>query len=483
MKPIAPQHQTTALIIFAALLLALATTRPSLGEQGPPDLPRSAHAAPEEKMPAAQKPQLPAIEPEDAEVMEPPGDVPESQQLRSGDMLKVSFFETIDVPRDDASADGKVKPEVVRTFFQRIDLTGEYAIDEGGQIAIPLLGRITARGHSTETLRAAVIARFERQMSRPGDVSVVLLKRQPIYILGKVKSEGTIEFVPDMMVLHAVAIAGGVSTPELEASRFADFIRAVADKSRSADKLVRLYARQSALVARRDEKETLEVPEAMLRFAKREHASKALDAAKLRLASEQELNLSERRGLKDRIAQQERLLEGIKSRIADISKELDIRRAKSERLLLLAKRGVTTSTTSDAAHESYVMARDRRDEVKQALVAAEIELARLQTELAVLDAKVAEQNSREIAELDAQIAEAETSMDASSAIVAMASRLYQPADGKDSRVNYTILRKTADGISRISASQTTALVPGDVLNVDFGGTDKSAVLSQDLRKP
>src|SRR5262245_1942581 len=67
--------------------------------------------------------------------------------LGTGDRLRITFHETIDIAggapggRDDADS-------VLRSFYQRTDLSGDYTIDEEGVVSLPRLGRFQATGLS-----------------------------------------------------------------------------------------------------------------------------------------------------------------------------------------------------------------------------------------------------------------------------------------------------------------------------------------------
>src|SRR5271165_7540168 len=50
-------------------------------------------------------------------------------QLEIGDKLKIGFYETIDIGSDGQSArDGSGPQSALRTFYQRMDLSGEYTV-------------------------------------------------------------------------------------------------------------------------------------------------------------------------------------------------------------------------------------------------------------------------------------------------------------------------------------------------------------------
>jgi polysaccharide biosynthesis/export protein len=101
--------------------------------------------------------------------------------------------------------------DVIRVItFGESQLTGEFRIDDRGNIAVPLLGLVHAGGLSTGELENRIEAglRQHKVILNPS-VSVDIVSYRPIFILGEVKKPGQYPFEPGMTVLSAVAIAGG----------------------------------------------------------------------------------------------------------------------------------------------------------------------------------------------------------------------------------------------------------------------------------
>ena len=171
------------------------------------------------------------------------------QLLRAGDKVKISFYETLDVARGTQAGTSPQQQDVLRTFYQRIDLTGEYTIGASGMIDFPLLGMIKADGLRTGDLRSIIAARFKRRMLREGDINVTILQRQPIYVVGLANNSGAYEIVPDMMVLHALALAGGLKREQIDADLLSQSVTEVSRVMTSKVRLARLRARRGALTA------------------------------------------------------------------------------------------------------------------------------------------------------------------------------------------------------------------------------------------
>lgn len=96
------------------------------------------------------------------------------------------------------------------TVFRHENLSGEFALDATGTVALPLVGEISAGGLTTRELeeKAEEHLRRERYLVNP-QVSMEILTYRPFYVLGEVAQPGEYEYVSGMNVTNAVAVAGG----------------------------------------------------------------------------------------------------------------------------------------------------------------------------------------------------------------------------------------------------------------------------------
>jgi polysaccharide export outer membrane protein len=90
-------------------------------------------------------------------------------------------------------------------------LTNTYLVDAGGNITMPLIGAVAARGRTPAELSAAIAARLRNGYIRQPYVAAEVEAYRPFFILGEVAAPGQYPFVPNMTVESAVAIAGGFS--------------------------------------------------------------------------------------------------------------------------------------------------------------------------------------------------------------------------------------------------------------------------------
>jgi protein involved in polysaccharide export with SLBB domain len=89
------------------------------------------------------------------------------------------------------------------------DITGEYEINNTGQVSIPLAGHIKAAGATTRQLEKAIAAALAKGIVRDPRVNVEIAQYRPYYILGEVKKSGEYPYRHGLTVMDAVASAGG----------------------------------------------------------------------------------------------------------------------------------------------------------------------------------------------------------------------------------------------------------------------------------
>ncbi|WP_461496016.1 polysaccharide biosynthesis/export family protein [Pyruvatibacter sp.] len=93
--------------------------------------------------------------------------------------------------------------------FNEEDLSGEFEVDSTGSLALPLIGNISARGLTLREFETSVADALRDGYLKDPRVNVEVLNFRPFYIIGEVENGGEYDFVPEMTVLNAVALAGG----------------------------------------------------------------------------------------------------------------------------------------------------------------------------------------------------------------------------------------------------------------------------------
>jgi polysaccharide biosynthesis/export protein len=93
--------------------------------------------------------------------------------------------------------------------FGQDNLSRVYSVDTSGNVSMPLIGSIRARGLSTVQLGLDIEAELRRKYIKDPKVSVEIDAYRPFFILGEVRRPGGYPYVNAMTVEGAVAIAEG----------------------------------------------------------------------------------------------------------------------------------------------------------------------------------------------------------------------------------------------------------------------------------
>jgi len=92
------------------------------------------------------------------------------------------------------------------------DFSRQVLVRPDGKITLPLVGDILASGMNTMGLKALLSEKLEGFVSKP-EVTVIVLESRSknFYIIGKITRPGTYLLNPDMTVLQAISVAGGLA--------------------------------------------------------------------------------------------------------------------------------------------------------------------------------------------------------------------------------------------------------------------------------
>jgi protein involved in polysaccharide export with SLBB domain len=102
--------------------------------------------------------------------------------------------------------------------FRHPDLSGEFALDGEGYLALPLLGVIAAGGLTTRQLEAAIETQLKADdLLVSPQVGVQVVTYRSFYVLGEVGAPGSYAYQSGITVINAVALAGGY-TPRADRS-------------------------------------------------------------------------------------------------------------------------------------------------------------------------------------------------------------------------------------------------------------------------
>jgi|HubBroStandDraft_1064217.scaffolds.fasta_scaffold255367_1 polysaccharide export outer membrane protein len=91
-------------------------------------------------------------------------------------------------------------------------LPQDITINPDGKFAFPLIGELSTRGRTVEQVRAEMETKLRKYISDPSVTFVVVdAKGNMAYVVGQVNKAGAIEMNPNINVLQALSIVGGLN--------------------------------------------------------------------------------------------------------------------------------------------------------------------------------------------------------------------------------------------------------------------------------
>lgn len=95
------------------------------------------------------------------------------------------------------------------TVFGEENLSGQFEVNALGQVALPLIGELPAKGLGIGEFRDTVARRLADGYLKNPRVTVEVLNYRSIFVHGEVKSGGEFQFKNGLKLRDAVAMAGG----------------------------------------------------------------------------------------------------------------------------------------------------------------------------------------------------------------------------------------------------------------------------------
>lgn len=89
------------------------------------------------------------------------------------------------------------------------ELTGEFMVDEHGEVTLPRLGRRLVRDIPIDSVKARVVREYEDILR---NVTIELTPLYRVRVTGAVRNPGLFTVDPTMSVADAIGLAGGVSS-------------------------------------------------------------------------------------------------------------------------------------------------------------------------------------------------------------------------------------------------------------------------------
>ncbi len=350
-------------------------------------------------------------------------------------------------------------------------VSGEYTVGPSGSLSLPFVGDLPASGKTTDAIAQEIGVALQKQFGlkdRPS-ASVELAEFRPVFLTGDVEKPGEYPFAPNLTVVKAVSLAGGLHRADA-GQRFArDFINAKGDAVVYTTEKNRLLARKARLQAEIAGQEAIDMPKELKDLPE----AKALLASETALMSTRKKRLTlQLQGLDDLKSLLQSEIESLAKKTETQTRQLELAKEDRDKVENLAEKGLALSARKIASEQR----------------AADIEATLLDIDTNSLKAKqdISKANQDEItlrndwdATLAQELQDTESQLDTLNLKLAtsdalMSEALAQSNDAarfdpdNSASISYSIMREVDGQSKEIPVQENTALQPGDLIKVAAG---------------
>ena len=356
--------------------------------------------------------------------------------------------------------------------YQRWEaLSGDFLVSDQGTIGLPVVGSLDVGGRTSTEVAAQISAALHDKMGliSPPDVSVEIAQYPSIYVVGAVTTPGAYQFRPDLTVLQAVAVAGGRYRPPLEKAGQSD-ISLLGELNTIRTGKLRHVGRIARLQAELAGDEQISFPAELTGNDDRDLVNEVMTMERTLFtarANEMARQVDKLAELRDMYTNE---LDIMAAKSKDSGQEITQTEAEVAKITKLAEQGIVTSS--------------RWSELRRVLGQMRSEHAQGDIEAMRARQSLSESARQEFAIQDQHQTEVATQLrDAQSELAELKSREYTirrllqadstivlkeaPVGGSD--LKFVIVRQDQQNSDELEASESTKLVPGDVLKVQVGG--------------
>jgi polysaccharide export outer membrane protein/exopolysaccharide production protein ExoF len=361
-------------------------------------------------------------------------------------------------------------------IFEWTALNDTFTVGPDGMVALPFAGTVRAEGRTADELGEQIGQRLMQamQLGNAPDTSVEIVQFRPVYIVGRVMQPGQFPYAPNLTVLQALTLAGGLRTQEDGIARLArEVISEQGDVSVIGLNMLTVMARKARLEAEHSNADHVAFPAELT-------ARKADGAVAIVMAQEEAIFKARREGLQTQIEAMRSLKQTLQDELTSLQgqlvfqdKQIDLIQKELNGVSSLVDKGIVAAPRQISLERELAQYQSGRLVAETSLLRSRQEINR--NDIAILDLKNRYDNEvvsslRDAqSELDQLAAKMQTSMALLQDSRMAAPRLLAMRSGVDApEPIFTIIRMDGNGKeSEIAAQEGTPLQPGDTIKVDI----------------
>jgi exopolysaccharide production protein ExoF len=351
-------------------------------------------------------------------------------------------------------------------------VSGDYSVGASGDVSLPFVGDLAVAGKTTAEIADAIGVALQKQFGlrdRPS-ASVEIAQYRPIYLSGEVQTPGEFPYAPNLTVMKAISLGGGLRRADA-GQRFArDFITAKGDAVVLMAERGRLLMRKARLQAELDGSDKIDMPAEL----------KVLPQAADMMASEAALMQSRAKQLTLQLQALDDLKALLQSEVVTLGKKSDTQNgqlvlAKEDRDKVedLAEKGLALSARKLTAEQRAADLEAALLDIDTASLKAKQDISKANQDEITLRNDRASQLAQEMQDTDTELETLQLKLTTSQtlmqeAVAQSADAAHLGGDGQGVNVAYSIVRDENGKPKEISADENTQVLPGDLIKVTAG---------------
>ena len=350
-------------------------------------------------------------------------------------------------------------------------VSGDYSIGADGALSLPFVGTLPADGRTTAEL-AEEIGRKMQVLFGLKDLpsaSVEIAEYRPVYLAGEVQTPGAYPYAPGLTVLKAVSLGGGLKRAD-PGQRFArDFLRSEGEAAVQLAERNRLLIRRARIAAEMGAAKDIVMPKEL---GDSDEARAILESEKALMASREKrlrLQLTALADLKSLLTNE---IDALGKKSETQTRQLELVQGDLTKVDSLAEKGLAISSRRLALEQRAADLQAALLDIDTASLKAKQDINKASQDETNLqndwDAQLAQEMQNTEQELDTLTLKLGTSRDLmSEAMLQSADAVTLKGGASAANIGYSILRTVKGKAEQIRATETTPILPGDVVKVDL----------------
>ncbi|WP_171026139.1 polysaccharide biosynthesis/export family protein [Mesorhizobium comanense] len=357
---------------------------------------------------------------------------------------------------------------VESTFRDWSSVNGQYTVGPAGTLSVPFVGELPAAGKTTAEVAAAIGEALQHKLalSDKPEASVEMAQFRPFYISGEVQNPGQFPYVPDLTVLKAISVAGGIRRnsdygPQLGK----DLVTAKGNFDISDDLRIRLIVKRARIDADMAGKSSFEVPKEVEGDPR---LPTIVNDEMTILTSDQKALKLKLEALDDLKGVLQAEIESLQKKIVNQQKQVDLAQQQLASIGPLAQKGLVANARLLDSQQSVTDLQGKILDYETAILTAKQAISKATQDAIDAQNTLSSSLASDRQQAEADLNEAALKANMQRGLIAQASdpaTRAATASSDEPSLLYALVRVVDGKTSEIAAKEDTPVLPGDVIKV------------------